>query len=239
MKIKYSLILALVLIIFTSCREDEIKLYNSKPALGVRILNADKTTSTEYSVPFGFVLDNEYIVSVKFQLTGEAVNYDRLFKLSFGGNAIPKVDYEMNETQTLPAGEIDILIDCKIIRSANLANEGDKELIINITESDALTSSVYNKVTIKFSSDIPTKWMSNSWAADYIMGDCTKEKYKFLYDMMGFFDLGTKDYGDFTVITVYLNGKIKEYNDDPSVFENKYGPTPMTDANGDLVMFGD
>lgn len=213
-----------------SCKEDEIDLFNGKDALFIGVKMDERSTPEDdmdsvRNVSFGFTELEETTINFMVRLQGTPSKEDRKVKIEVEGTAIKGTDYELNEQVVLPAGAHYVLIPCKLIRNPSLVDI-EKEIKIGLVADELFEVPDANKARIKVSDGIPTEWVNN-FSAPYVLGRCTKAKYQFFYDMMGYYDLTDLFYGDLNDVAKYLNRKIEDYNVDPAKYEHKYGDVPL------------
>lgn len=247
MKISNIILGAFITIItFTSCKEDEIDLYSGIASMNIGIVNTadENEIDTVASQAFGFINDQFKDYKIKFYLSGLPVSVNRKFNVEFSGNSVKDIDFDMDNNFTLKAGEIEMFVPCKIIRSAGLADE-DKTLSIVIRETDDLGVSVMNRAVFTYTDGVPTSWINVQYNfGDTYLGECSKVKYMFLYDVTEIYDFEPYTYTFVQSVGKLMTSKLLEYNDDPGAFEIKYnipagkfGPAPMKDENGNTVVF--
>lgn len=239
MKIKNILIYFALLLVAYSCKEDAIDVFTSKPLVNVSIDKGKKGLDTTSVITFGFDDVSEYskdTVMLRVYISGVPTSTDRVVALNVTG-ATKDVDYVLPTTATIKASEVEINVPCVILRSNNLVNEGEKRMIVNVVGDNNFNTGINNTIKIIFSDDIPSSWVNGDWSVDMFLGTCSKAKYKFFYDMLGFYDLKGLGYAQFQPFSAYLNQRVADYNADPGLFNNKYGPVPMVDENGNIVKF--
>jgi hypothetical protein len=214
-----------------SCREDEIDLFHGKAALfiGVKMDRAEAPENdmdTVRSLSFGFTDRQEATINFMVRLQGIPVKEDRKIKIKVAGTATKGSDYELNENVVLPGGAHYVLIPCRIIRNASLLDT-QKNIVLSLVTDELFLVPDTTTARINLSDGIPTDWVNNSMAT-YVLGTCRKVKYRFFYDMMGYYDLADILYGDLSNDAKYLNKKIEDYNLNPDKYEHKYGDVPLT-----------
>ncbi len=217
--------------IVSSCKEDEIELFNGKSALFVGVKMDERSTpendmDSVRSVAFGFSDLQETTINFMVRLQGIPAKEDRKVKIKILGDATKGTDYELNENVVLPAGAHYVLIPCRIIRNPTFMDT-QKRIMLSLVADDLFEVPDTSKARINVSDGIPTEWVNNSFAA-YVLGTCSKIKYQFFYDMMGYYDLAEVPYGDLNNIGKYLNKKVDDYNLNPDKYEHKYGDVPLS-----------
>lgn len=234
--IKIYWLLIAIMCTVTSCAEDEIELFNGVPAIDMAIMSEDGKIDTIRSVSFGFMEEDEIMVTFMACLQGVPTNYDRKIKIEISSDAVLGTDFFVDENVILHAGAHQVEIPCRIVRQPSMLNVTRK---INITAvaNDQFTEGVRVMAAASVSDGMPDHWVNDDMYAEYTLGKCTRVKYTFFYDMMGFYDLEGYGYGDFLAMQTYLNAKLAEYNADPDKFDRVYGDAPMVDENGDIVGF--
>lgn len=210
-----------------SCKEDEIDLFNGKSALFIGVkMDASNTPENDMDsvrkLSFGFTELEETTINFMVRLQGIPSKEDRKVKIKVDGTAVKGTDYELNDQVVLPAGAHYVLIPCKLIRNPSIL-DNEKELKISLIEDEQFEVPDKKPARLKVSDGVPTEWVNSGFAQQFF-GVCTKEKYGFFYDIMGYYDLEEVAYGDLGNIAKYLNKKIEEYNLDPAKYDNKYGP---------------
>ncbi|SMC87268.1 DUF4843 domain-containing protein [Pedobacter nyackensis] len=213
-----------------SCKEDEIDLFTGKSALFIGVKMDERSTpendmDSVRNVSFGFTDLQETTINFMVRLQGIPGKEDRKIKIKVAGSATKGSDYELNENVVLPAGAHYVLVPCKIIRNPTLMDT-QKNIALSLVADELFEVPDTTRARINLSDGIPTNWVNNSFAA-YVLGRCTKAKYQFFYDMMGYYDLADILYGDLNNISKYLNKKIEDYNLNPAKYEHKYGDVPL------------
>lgn len=238
MKIKNISLALFALFMMISCSEDEIKLYDAAPGINMGIVDEKIPTiasDTLVTVDFGFldtrILDSTRVLRCKLQ--GLPVNYDRTVKFQISGTAIATSDFEAASEVVLKAGQIEANLPVKMFRK-NLEKDGAKRVTIEMIPSSEMVKGVITRVHFDFADEVPTKWVNELYGmmATSNLGPCTKTKYRFFYDMMGFYDFKPVGMGDYTVLKNIMNQKLADYNANPDKYDNKYGPSPMMDDDG-------
>lgn len=226
----------LILIAFAACKEDEIDLFSGQPAINMAVITEKGYMDTTRHVSFGFMGEKTLTVEFVAKLEGVPVDYDRTITFRTGGDAIYGTDYTMDTLVALPAGAHEIRIPCHITSNASLVNN-NRTIIIESIPDGTFIKGFQQTAQIVISDGMPNQWIGNGSAWSYL-GVCSRAKYRFFYDMLGFYDLS--NYRDDTTIreiASYMRQKLNAYNTDPEAFDNKYGETPMRDENGRLIVF--
>lgn len=242
MKIKNISLALCALFTMFSCSEDEIELFNATPSINMAIVDSKILTiasDTLVTIDYGF-LDTRIVDStrtLRCKLQGLPVNYARTVKLLYSGTAVVESDYVAASEVVIEAGKIDADIPIKVFRK-NLAKDGAKRLTIEMIPSAEIVKGVITRVHLDFADEVPSKWVNEMFGmmATNNLGPCTKTKYRFFYDIMGFYDFKLVTMGDYTVLKNVMNQKLADYNANPAKYDNKFGPSPMMNDDGVTVV---
>lgn len=218
-----------------ACQEDEVELYSGNPAISVAVVLDNGQTDVTRNIEFGFMEENEVTVDFLAKLEGIPVNYNREIKFTLDGDAIQGTDYELPDKVILPAGAHEVRIPCHIMRNLSLMDQ-NRTITLNIEQNDLFIKGFQSTSEIVIGDGMPGEWIGGDYW--YILGHCSRLKYRFMYDLLGYYDLNEFSYAELTMIASYLQKKVNEYNMDPGSFGEKYGPAPMTDELGWMVYFG-
>lgn len=225
------ILLGVVVFSLTSCSEDRIENFHGKPAIfmGVVMENPNRpieeNIDTLRKVSLGFTDFEEVTVNFIARLQGLPVDYDRAIKVALGGDALKGSDYELDENVLLGAGEHYALVPCRIIRNESMVDV-EKTITLTIVGDEMFEEGDITIAYIVVEDGIPSDWV-NGWGAEQFFGPCSREKYIFFYDFMGYYDLAEVQYGDYQNIANYLNRKIDDYDMNPEKYDFKYGDPPL------------
>ena len=234
MKMRYFCILWLLLGV-TACQEDEIDLYSGDPAISMAVILENGRTDTTRSINFGFMTEKEITVDFLAKLEGLPVGYERNIKFVLGGDAIRGTDYEFPDKVILPDGAHEVRIPCRIKCDGSLMDQ-NRTIVLAVIPDETFVKGFQSSARVVIGDGMPGEWVGGDYW--YILGHCSRLKYRFLYDMLGYYDLGAFSYSELMVMATYLQQKVTEYNMNPEQFGNKYGPVPMTDELGWTVFYG-
>lgn len=227
---RFFYIVFIVLLSLLSCKEDEIKLFNGKPALfvGVKMENnnvIEEDMDSVKNIAFGFSELQEITTNFMIRLQGLPTNNDRPVKIKLGGDATLGKNYIFDSNIVLPSGAHYVLLPCKILRTPDLM-DAQKHITLHLVTDDTFDVPVGPGARINITDGIPTEWVNNSMA-QYVLGSCRPLKYQFFYDIMGYYDLNDVAYSDLNNTAKYLNRKIEDYNINPDKYDRKYGEPPL------------
>lgn len=232
---KYGLSLIFMLLI-GACKEDEIELFIGEPAINIGVLSADgKHDEEKRNVNFVFMKENDITINFMVMLEGMPEARDRKVKIEIGGNAINGQDFEITDEIILKAGEHKVLVPCHLKRTESLM-DNSRNVTFKFLPDEEFISGHKLSAEIVISDGMPDNWVNGDYAV-YTLGECSKMKYRFLYDLLNIYDLDGYTDGELRIMANYLNAKVLEYNVNPDKFDNKYGPVPMVDENGKEVIF--
>lgn len=234
MKIKYLYIICM-LFSLAGCQEDEVDVYSGNPAISLAVINEHGRHDTVRNISYGFLeVKNDTNVDFLIKLEGLPVGYERKIKVVLSGDAIPGTDYELSTDVILPANAHEVRIPCLIKCDASLMNQ-TRTIILTAEPNEIFIKGFQLSSRIIISDGMPNQWIGGEYW--HILGHCSRLKYRFMYDLLGYYDLSKFEYSELMMMATYLNKKVEEYNMNPDQFENKYGPVPMTDELGLVVQF--
>ncbi|HHV85576.1 MAG TPA: DUF4843 domain-containing protein [Petrimonas sp.] len=231
MKRIFYMLFIVVMMITAACSEDQIKIFSGKPAIFMGVVMdrpnrpVESDIDTLRSISFGFTDLAEVTINFIARLQGNPVSHDRIVQVEPGGDAVIGTDYQLDNNVVLKAGEHYVLIPCRILRNPSM-EDNRKEITLRIIGDEVFDAGDITTAYITVEDGIPGDWV-NGWGAEYCFGPCTKDKYTFFYDFLGFYDLADTPQGDYASIANYLNSKIADYNMNPEKYNNKYGAPPL------------
>ncbi len=230
-------------LLFMSCENEEY-LYKGTDSIWLSGDPAQQATTD--SVLYSFRLYSsevkEQTMNLVVNLTGDAVDHDRTFKLDVVNeetNVAPG-DYEIGST-VLPAGKFKVTVPIKVKRTANgldLTKKAAKlTLRVSTTEDLGVGRTERNKYSILWCDYLirPASWD----AINYYIGPFSQARYKFIIDFTGYTDF-TEFNGDYNRIIGFQGLLLKllnKYNTDPANANREEGWPYMND-NGEPLQFG-
>ncbi len=229
---------------FAACENDPY-LYNDTAKIWLS--GDEEQEATEDSVFYSFKIYSsdvtETTLNVIANLTGEAVDKDRTFKLEVVADEtnVPADAYQLGSF-VLPANAYKATVPVKVQRkvsSLDLTKETAK-LTLKVVATDDLGVSVGDCSTYKLVwCDYliqPSSWSNIS----YYIGPFSQARYKFIIDFTGYTDF-TEFNGDYNRIIWfqgYLKSLLRQYNEDPANAGREEG-WPYKNDNGEDLEFGD
>lgn len=216
-------------LMLTACQEDEIDIFSGKPAINIAVFDRSGNTDTLRRIDFGFMEEDTLTVDFIARLQGIPANVDRKIKIELSGDAVKGTDYELNTEVILPAGAYEVRIPCLLRRDPSLL-DATRTLTLTTLPDEVFAEGFTLSAHIRISDGMPREWLNNDMA-QYYLGKCSALKYRFFYDMLGFYDLAPY-WNELTTFATFLNNKVADYNDHPDKYGNKYGDVPMSDENG-------
>ena len=222
--IKYVLpVLTGLFFVLAACEKEDIPYYSD-----VERINFDYTSmglsKDTVNIAYGFVTDQYTNIDLELLLTGYAKDYDRVIGLTITSEdgAVAGTNYEIADNVIMPKGEVSISVPLKVLRSEDLMTTGAKSFLVKLVDSDDLVAGLRTTLFVTVSDDIPDKWIGDEgWFMNPIsqyFGECSKTKYLFVYEQLGFWDFSSWSYwgmmGDaakFTPAKRILKEKLAEY----------------------------
>lgn len=208
----YILYIVVVGIFISSCEKQKALIFDEKPSFSF--------TDSIISVGMGFISENEILQNIGIKLTGNLPKEDIKLKLLPSGDAIKDVDFVVPKTVVFPKGKDKGNFDIKILKSKDLESfkEG-KTLCLEFVEENFFVPAFIKMIKIKIYGGIPNEWIGqtkgNAWNFTYTIGKCSKAKYIYFYQKLGFADFtklpeyGTWNlYSKLRVYKSYLNQQI-------------------------------
>lgn len=232
---KYGFLLIFMLLI-GACKEEQIELFTGEPAINIGI-ETEKGGNDEKkrNVNFVFMKEDEFIVNFMVMLEGIPENRDRRVNIEIGGSAVKNSDFVIDDEIILKAGAHKIIVPCRLKRTESLMDVS-RNITFKFIQDNEFICGYKLSAEIEISDGMPDNWVNGGFA-DYVLGKCSKMKYRVLYDFLNIYDLDGYNDVEFRIMADYLNSKVADYNVNPGKYDNKYGPVPMVDENGKEVTF--
>lgn len=224
------------MLLLGACKEDEIELFIGEPAINIGVVSADgKRVEEKRNINFVFMEEDEITLNLKVMLEGTPENRERRVQLEIGGDAVKGSDYEMSDEVILKAGAHEVIVPCRLKRTESLMDVS-RNITFKFIPSGEFINGHALTAEIVISDGMPDNWVNGEYAV-YTLGECSKVKYRVMYDLLGIYDLDGYTDGEFRIMADYLNDKVADYNLNPEKYDNKYGVVPMVDENGKEVTF--
>ncbi len=229
---------------FTACDNDS---YLYKDTAKIWLSGDEEQNATEDSVFYSFKIYSSDVteanLNVVVNLTGEAVDKDRAFKLEVVDEEtnVPAEAYQLGSF-VLPANAYKATVPVKVQRKVSaldLTKETAK-LTLKVVATDDLGVGVGDYSTYKL------VWCDylikpSSWnAISYYIGPFSQARYKFIIDFTGYTDFSefSGDYNRIIWFQGYLKSLLRQYNEDPAN-EGREEGWPYLNDNGEALKFGD
>ncbi|MFT4093527.1 MAG: DUF4843 domain-containing protein [Niabella sp.] len=234
---KYISVIIIFLLLFSSCKKDEIKSYDGSEGISFYIGQYD-ADSLSYSFAFSFTPKTRDTVFIKMRVTGAAKDYDRTIsvKAAAGSTAREGVDYILPEV-ALPADSLTINYPVIVLNSAEMTTQTFRlitEVVPNEDfEQGAIGQEVgltYNVKNIKL--DITNRIVEPSYWSSVasVFGTFSQTKFQFMVEVTGLTDFSFDAIG----IDGYYNLPVKLRNA-LAAYEAVNGP--LIDEFGNRVTF--
>ena len=239
------LLLPLSALLMMSCENEE---YLYKASTDSIWLSGDPDQEAkEDSVLYSFKIYSsdvkEHVMNLIVNLTGEAADHDRPFKLEVVNeetNVAPG-DYEIGST-VMPAGKYKVTVPIKVKRTASGLDMTKKaaKLTLQVGTTDELGVSITErqKYSILWCDYLirPASWGAIEW---YI-GPFSQARYKFIIDFTGYTDFSEfeNDYNRIIGFQGMLLKLLNKYNTDPANAGREEGWPYMND-NGEPLQIGE
>lgn len=236
--------IALFTLLVTSCENEE---YLYRAPSDTIWLSGDpaqeaKTDSVIYSFKVYSSDVKEHVMNLIVNLTGEAADHDRPFKLDVVADEtnVSAGDYEIGNC-VMPAGAYKVTVPIKVKRTASGVDLTKKaaKLTLQVANADELGISITerNKYAILWCDYLirPASWD----AINYYIGPFSQARYKFIIDFTGYTDFTEFD-GDYNRIIGFqglLMKLLNKYNSDPANAGREEG-WPYLNDNGEPLQFG-
>ncbi len=244
MKTYIALLAAFVgLVSLTACENDP---YLYKDTAKVWLSGDEDQNATADSVFYSFKIYGsdvtETTLNVVVNLTGEASDKDRTFKLEVVGedSNVPADAYQLGNF-VLPANAYKVKVPVKVKRNVSSLDltKQTAQLTLKVVATDDLGVSVGDGSTYKL------VWCDyliqpKSWSViQYYIGPFSQARYKFIIDFTGYTDFSdfAGDYNRQIWFQGYLKGLLRQYNEDPANAGREEG-WPYKNDNGDALEFG-
>ncbi|MEG0499541.1 MAG: hypothetical protein RR550_00285 [Rikenellaceae bacterium] len=237
------------LMAFTACSEDEIETYTGTPMVnfGFMVPNTSGVLyETQESQFVNFVENPEWTEqTLKFRVSISDINrdYDRTIYLKYSGNFDVATQTKLPKTVIMPANKVILDLNLAVMRPAEKDAALDNVITITLDSKDGLTPGVNGSVAVDISL-FPSTWVckisGNNSFAKYVLGEPSKVKNKILTDLYGTFvmDPAQGMAPNFNPYKDKMTEYVKKYNEDPTKYGSKYGPAPMKDEKGKIVIIG-
>lgn len=239
------MLIPLSALLLMSCENEE---YLYKAATDTIWLSGDPTQeATADSVLYSFKIYSsdvkEHVLNLIVNLTGEAADHDRPFKLEVVNeetNVAPG-DYEIGST-VLPAGKYKVTVPIKVKRTASSVDLTKKnaKLTLRVAASDGLDvgrieRTKYSIVWCDFLIR-PSSWD----AIEYYIGPFSQARFKFIIDFTGYTDFTEfdMDYNRIIGFQGLLLKLLNQYNTDPANAGREEG-WPYLNDNGEPLQIGE
>ena len=239
------LLLPLSALLMMSCENEE---YLYKATTDSIWLSGDPDQEAkEDSVLYSFKIYNsdvkEHVMNLIVNLTGEAADHDRPFKLEVVNeetNVAPG-DYEIGST-VLPAGKYKVTVPIKVKRTASGFDLSKKaaKLTLRVADSDniGIGRVERSKYSILWCDYLirPASWS----AIEYYIGPFSQARFKFIIDFTGYTDFTEfeNDYNRIIGFQGLLLKLLNQYNSDPANAGREEG-WPYLNDNGEPLQIGD
>lgn len=245
---KTGLILGLFTLFTFSCKEYEIPTYSGPDAVNL-YAKLDYQSGTGYatydSLEMSFLAYpssyGEHTFDLLVRIMGAASEKPRTVKLGLGKNntAIMGTDFTMATEVTIPAGATEIVVPVTAYKHSGLEEEVTVDVIVE--KSNDFIGAIKQEVKFKFSAMFPTNWYASSGDlgyTGYLLGTCTKAKYRWYYEVESTIDLvkyatGWSDYATGPALIFKLNSAIDAHNAQFGSDESKW----LKDDDGSNLRF--
>ena len=198
------------ILLFASCKKDEIPFYSGDAGLSF-YLNSNESDSLSYSFAFSSVEKQKDTVFLKVRILGAPANYPRKMMLvaADGTTARKGIDYDLPEF-VIPAGGITALYPVIVYNTPEMKTKTFR-LIVTIAENQDFKSGVIgeetgsvnenypgtislSKMKINISNQLtkPSYWSDMEWA----FGSFSVTKFKFMIGVTGLTDFSYDAIGD-------------------------------------------
>lgn len=237
------------LMAFSACSEDEIETYTGTPMVnfGFMVPNSTGVLYETQNLQFINFVDDPTLTerNIKFRVSISDINrdYDRTVNLKYSGDFNAETQTKLPKSVVVPANTVILELDLTFIRPAKADEALDNLITIALDSSDGLMSGVNSSVIVDISL-FPGTWVcknpGNNFYAEFVLGKPSKVKNKILTDLYGTFVMDPVQgmAPDFNPYKVKMTEYVTKYNEDPTQFDSKYGPAPLKDENGDIVVIG-
>lgn len=181
-----------IIIIFASCNEDEIPLYESSDYINLKVDN-----ESEYIQAFSLTPGkNEALVPVIIELIGNISDKDREINYSVveEETTASSDNYDLPETFTFSKGKHIDTIYVKLlntealkqeVKSLTLKLEDSQDFMVGLPTNSILHIKMHDKLAK------PNWW--DSTIVDEFLGEYSDEKFKLFIEVTGVADFGGKD----------------------------------------------
>lgn len=170
--------------ILPQCSKEEPFVFTDMPSF--------EFVDEEGVAPLGFVTEPSINYTVNIAILGNLLNEDRKLTLIAEGDARENIDYVLPEYVIFPKDTALSSFEIEIRKAADIEEfEEGKTLILSFASGNDHVEGVRPKMTIKIEGDMPSQWIGYNFWFDFFFVPCTKARYRYLYEKLGFIDFST------------------------------------------------
>jgi len=216
MKRVFYYIISTLILVLTSCSNDEIQPYNGDTGINLYVL-VNKKQVNSAQLPLGFLEESvaDSTIYLEADVLGKTSNVDRVidFQVPDSLKLADSIVFQFQKQVTLPAGKYSVQFPLKVNRALLNGYSNGLNIVVKVKPNKDFVDGVYNYTTITATNSMPTQWIGYTYWFPYYLGTCTKTKYRFVYATLGFYDFTSVGYNmnALSVYKKYLTTKLDEY----------------------------
>lgn len=198
----------LLFLLITSCEKQEPFTFTDKPSFDF--------VQSESIAALGFVTEPSIEFQVELLLVGNLLKEDKKLKLTASGDARENVDYVLPEFIVFPKDTSRTTFNVILKKAADLESfEDGKTLSLSFQLDESHVAGIRPQTAIKLEGGIPSQWIGYNFWFTYYFVPCTKARYKYLYEKLGFVDFSkhpgfiASSYQMLKATATYLNQQIQ------------------------------
>lgn len=173
-----------MVVMLASCTKEEPFTFTALPSFNFEF--------DEISAPLGFAPEEGLRVDVSVNLIGKMLQEDQVLHLVASGDARPGVDYVLPEQVVFPKDTVRTTFEVHILKASDIADfEDGKSLILSFADSEGHVKGTRPETRIQIDGDMPSQWIGHNFWFDIFFVPCTKARYAYLYEKLGFIDFST------------------------------------------------
>lgn len=196
-----------LLLLISSCEKEEPFTFVDKPSFDF--------VESESIAALGFVTEPSIEFEVELSLVGNLLKEDKKLKLIASGDARETVDYELPEFVVFPKDTSRTTFSITVKKAADLESfEDGKILTLSLQLDESHVTGIRPEINIKLEGGIPSQWIGYNFWFTYYFVPCTKARYQYLYEKLGFVDFSkhpgfiASSYQMLQATTTYLKQQI-------------------------------
>lgn len=230
------------LLFLAACQKEDIPTYSDIERINFDLKKMNLTKDT-VEISLGFFQGEVKELPLVFYVIGYPKDYARPInvQITSDNGAVAGVTYKLPDVLEIPKEVLSCTIPLNILRDPELETKS-KSFELKLSDSEGLVPGLYTSLYVTVTDGIPTTWIGDEgwWYGDKLVayfGECSREKYKFVYEQLGIYDFSVWTYYGYMGDAAKLNPAKAYLKKQLAAYEAEHGP--MKDENGKRITFPD